>query len=312
MKILITGGTGFIGSHLTDALLKEDHEISLIVRNLDKIKNISKNSSKIKVEQIDVTDVIRFENYIKEHKPDIIFHLAGNTSHKQSFENPIYDVDVNIKSTMCILESIRKHNPTCKLILGSTFIVVGKPEQLPVTEESKCAPTTIYGANRLTSEYLCSIYHNVYGLDTMSFRITNSFGPREQSETPSKNALNYLIHQAFLGENVTIYDEGKFFRDLIFVEDVVSGLITILKCGESGNLYWISSNKKTWFYEIGEWLSELTNGKISYVESPNYTKKVDVGNFIVDNSKLCSLGWKPKISVKDGIKQTLDYFLSEK
>jgi len=311
MKILITGGTGFIGSHLTDALLKENHEISLIARNLDKIKNISKNSSKIKVEQIDVTDVIHFENYVKENKPDVIFHLAGNTSHKQSFANPIYDVDVNIKSTMCILESIRKHNPTCKLLLGSTFIVVGKPENLPVTEESKCTPTTIYGANRLTSEYLCNIYHNVYGLDTMSFRITNSFGPREQSETPSKNALNYLIHQAFLGENVTIYDEGKFFRDIIFVEDVVSGLITILKYGKPGNLYWISSNKKTWFYEIGEWLSEFTNGKISYVESPNYTKKVDVGNFVVDNSKLCSLGWKPKISVKDGIKQTLDFFSSE-
>ena len=162
MKIFITGGTGFIGSHLSDELIKKNHKITLIVRNFDKIKNITKNSSKIDIVQIDVTDVILLEQYIKEKKPDVIFHLAGTTSHKHSFENPLYDIDVNIKSTMCILESIRHHVPNCKLILGSTFIVIGKPEKLPVTEKSKCDPTTIYGANRLTSEYLCKIYHNVY------------------------------------------------------------------------------------------------------------------------------------------------------
>ena len=220
----------------------------------------------------------------------------------------LYDIDVNIKSTMCILESIRNHVPTCKFIIRSTFIVIGKPVRLPVNEESECNPTTIYGANRLTSEHLCKIYHNVYGLDTLSFRITNSFGPREQYETPTKNALNYLIHQAFLGENVTIYNKGNFFRDIIYVDDVISALITILKFGKSGNLYWISSGEKTWFHEIGQWLNELTNTPIIYTEPPQYTKKVDVGNFVVDNSKLRSLGWAPKITVKDGIKKTLEYF----
>jgi UDP-glucose 4-epimerase len=81
-----------------------------------------------------------------------------------------------------------------------------------------------------------------------------------------------------------------------------------MKKGKPGNLYWISSGKKTWFYEIAEWLKELIDAKIKYVESPTYTKKVDVGNFVVDNSKLQLLGWNPKISVKDGLKETLDYF----
>ena len=308
MRILITGGSGFIGSHLSDELIKYDHEITLIVRNFNKEKNVSKNSSKINIVQIDVTDTNSLEEFIKEKKPDVIFHLAGNTSHKQSFENPIYDVDVNIKSTMCILESIRQHVPNCKFIFGSTFIVVGKPEKLPVDEQSICNPTTIYGSNRLSSEHLCKIYHNVYGLDTISFRITNSFGPREQYETPTKNALNYLIYQAFLNKPVTIYDDGRFFRDVIYVDDVIFALIAILKNGKSGNLYWISSGKKTWFYEIGDCLSEITNAKILYVESPLYTKKVDVGNFVVDNSKLRSLGWKPTITLKDGIKKTLEFF----
>jgi UDP-glucose 4-epimerase len=91
---------------------------------------------------------------------------------------------------------------------------------------------------------------------------------------------------------------------------VIFGIQTIMKNGISGNLYWISSGKKTWFYEIGKLLEELTTGKVKYVESPSYNNKVDVGNFVVNNSKLQSIGWKLEIPVKDGIEQTLNYFKS--
>ncbi len=151
----------------------------------------------------------------------------------------------------------------------------------------------------------------MYGLDTIVFRITNSFGPREQSETPTKNALNFLINKAFKGEEVTIYNQGQFFRDVIYISDVISALKTLMYKGKSGNLYWISSYTKTWFYEIGNWLEELTNAKIKYIDPPEYTKNVDVGNFLVDNSKLSSLGWKPDITVKEGIKKTIQFFKNE-
>ncbi|EPA05245.1 NAD-dependent epimerase/dehydratase family protein [Candidatus Nitrosarchaeum limnium] len=264
--------------------------------------------AKIHLCKVDVTDFSELSKIIIANKPDIIIHLAGETSHKKSFENPMYDVDVNLKSTLCILETIRTSKLNCKFILGSTFIVVGKPDTLPINETINCNPTTVYGTTRLASEHLCKIYQNVYDLDTLSFRITNAFGPREQYLTPTKNALNYLIYQAYCGKDVTIYNNGQFFRDIIFVTDVVSALQTIMERGKPGNLYWISSYKKTWFYEIAQWLEELTNCKIKYVDPPSYTSKVDVGNFLVDNSKLKSLGWDLKISVKDGIKYTLDYF----
>jgi len=171
--------------------------------------------------------------------------------------------------------------------------------------------TNIIVYNRLSSEQYCKIYHDVYGIDTISFRITNSFGPREQI-IPKKNAVNFLIHQAYKGEKITIFNEGKFFRDLIYISDVISAIKIIMKKGKSGNLYWISSNKKTWFYKLGNMLEKLTNAKIKFVKTPNYTKKVDVGNFIVDNSKLRLLGWKPKISMEEGIKKTIKYFKDEK
>jgi UDP-glucose 4-epimerase len=307
MKILITGGMGFVGSHLCDELLKENHKLVILTKSNAKKTNVSHLLKKVKIEKVDITNFSTLGKCIEKHKPQIIIHLAGETSHSKSFENPLDNIDSNTKATLFLLEKIKKMNLKCKFILGSTFIVVGRPCRLPVTEQTPCNPTTIYGANRLASEYYCKIYHQVYGLDTLIFRITNSFGPREQT-VPYKNAINYLIYQAANGNEVTIFNKGSFFRDLIYISDVVAGIITIMKKGKSGNLYWISSYKKTWFRQLGKWLEELANIKIKYVKTPAYTKKVDVGNFVVDNSKLKSLGWKPKTSIKEGVEKTLQYF----
>ena len=306
MRLLITGGLGFIGSHLVDSLSKKSYKIKILTKTLAKKDNIT-NSHNIKIEKIDLVNFKRLGQIIEKFKPDIIIHLAGNTSHSKSFEEPLEDIESNAKTTLFMLEKIRELGLSCKFVLGSTFIVIGRPKKLPVTENTSCNPTTIYGTNRLASEHYCKIYHDVYGIDTVIFRITNSFGPKEQV-IPSKNAVNYLIHSAFKGNTVTIYNRGKFFRDLIYISDVVSGIKTIMNKGKSGELYWISSGTKTWFYELANLLEKLTNCKVKFVATPRYTKKTDVGNFVVDNSKLKSIGWKPKISVKDGIKKTLEYF----
>ena len=307
MKILITGGMGFVGSHLCDELLKENHKLIIITKSYTKKNNILHILKKVKIEKVDITNFFKLGKCIEKHKPQIIIHLAGETSHSKSFEEPLYNVESNAKSTLFILEKIRKMNLKCKFILGSTFIVVGRPNKLPVNEQATCNPTTIYGVNRLASEFYCKIYHQVYGLDTLIFRITNSFGPREQT-VPYKNAINYLIYKAAKCNKITIFNKGKFFRDLIYISDVVSGIINIMKKGKSGNLYWISSYKKTWFHQLGKWLEEMTNTKVKYINTPAYTKKVDVGNFVVDNSKLKSLGWKPKITIKKGLEKTVEFF----
>ena len=309
MKILITGGMGYVGSHLIDLLLKDKHKIVLLTKSYSKKKNISKVKSKIKVQKIDVTDQRKLSNSIEQHKPDVIIHLAGITSHSMSFEKPLDDLEQNAKSTLFILEKIRQMNHKCRFVLGSSFIVVGRPSKLPVDEKTPCWPTTIYGTNRLASEHYCKIYHEVYGLDTVIFRVTNSFGPREQV-IPTKNAVNFLIHEAFKGNELTIFKKGKFFRDLIYISDVISGIKTIMTKGKSGDLYWISSGKKTWFYQFGELLEQLTEAKVKFVRTPKYTKKVDVGNFVVSNSKLKLLGWKPKVNLNKGIKETLEHFKS--
>ena len=305
MRIMITGGAGFVGSHLSEFLLSKNHEITIVTKNSS--KNIKNILNQIKYEKTNLVNQSKLENIILKNKPELILHLAGNTSHSRSFENPQNDLNSNTKSTLNILEILRNSLKNCKFVLGSTFVVIGKPSKLPVNELTPCNPTTLYGVNRLSSEYYTRIFNQVYNLDTNIFRITNSFGPREQI-IPTKNAINFLIYKAFKGEDITIYNNGKFFRDLIYISDVISGIAKIITKGKSGELYWISSGKKTWFDQLGKTLEELTNAKTKYVTTPKYTKKVDVGNFIVDNSKLKELGWKPKISLEQGICKTLEFF----
>jgi UDP-glucose 4-epimerase len=310
LKFLIIGGLGFIGSHLTESLTKNDHNVEILTKTLSKKSNVNILDKKIKIKKIDITNFKKLGQCIEQFKPNVIIHLAGNTSHSKSFEEPLKDVDSNAKSTLFMLEKIRELDLKCKFLLGSTFIVIGKPKKLPIDENTPCNPTTIYGTNRLASEYFCKIYHDVYGLDTNIFRITNSYGPREQI-IPKKNAVNFLIYKAFKKEKISIYNKGMFFRDFIYVDDVISGINIILKNGKSGELYWISSGKKTWFYQFGNILEKITGCKVKYSETPTYTKKVDVGNFVVNNSKLKSLGWKQKVNLEKGIKKTLEYFTGE-
>ncbi len=310
MRLLITGGLGFIGSHLVDTLSNKKYQIMVLTRTLEKKSNLA-NSENIIIKKIDITNFEKVGRIIKDFRPEMIIHLAGNTSHSKSFEEPLKDIDSNTKTTLFLLEKIRELNLKCRFILGSTFIVIGKPDKLPVNEKTPCNPTTIYGTNRLASEHLCKIYYELYGINMNIFRITNSYGPREQI-IANKNAVNFLIHQASKKEIVHIFNKGEFFRDLIFVDDVISGINTILKKGKPGELYWISSGKKTWFKKFGNILLKATGCKVDFPETPKYTKKVDVGNFVVDNKKLRQLGWKPKVSIEEGVSNTLKYFLDNK
>ena len=148
MKLLITGGLGFIGSHLVEKLSNKNNEIIILTKTLSKRSNLKNLTKNIKIKKINLTDFQKVGRLIENFKPDVIIHLAGNTSHSKSFEKPLQDVDSNIKTTLFMLEKIRQLGLSCKFLLGSTFIVIGRPKKLPVNENTPCNPTTIYGTNR--------------------------------------------------------------------------------------------------------------------------------------------------------------------
>jgi len=307
-RILILGGLGFVGSNLAENLVQKNHDLILVSRSDSKIQAIIDIIDQVKIEYGDITNFNWLEKNILKYEPDVIFHLAGQLTTYESFEKPLYDVDVNSKSTLVLLETVRKLNRPCRFILGSTFWVVGRPQSLPVNEETPCHPLNIYAVDRLASENYCKIYHRVYDMDALIMRLTNTFGIKEQYNNPRKAALNYLIYRGYKGQTIPIYDNGRFFRDYIYVSDVVSAAETIMEKGKSGECYFVGTGVKTWFYDVGKWIEELTSGKVIYVESPEFHKRINVGNIVVDNTKIKSLGWNWKVSVKNGIKKVLDYY----
>ncbi|MFC1999090.1 NAD-dependent epimerase/dehydratase family protein [Chloroflexota bacterium] len=306
--ILITGGLGFLGSNLAELLVEKGHQVVLLSRTDQKKHNIANFIEKVKIEYGDVTDFDWLKRVILKYHPDVIFHFAGQLTSYESFERPLYDVDVNSKSTLAILEIIRNLEKPCRFVLGSTFWVVGKPDRLPINEQTKCSPNNIYAADRLASEHYCKIYNAVYDMDTVVMRLSNTFGVKEQYKNPGKAGLNYLLHLGYKGEEVPIYSQGKIFRDYIYISDVTAAAEVIMERGKSGACYFIGTGQKTWFYDIGKWIEELTEGKVVYVEPPDFHERIDVGNIVVDNSKLKSLGWEWHVTVKEGLGKTLEYY----
>lgn len=307
-NVLITGGLGFVGSNLAEDLVEKGYQVVLVSRSNRKLQNIASIVNKVKLEYGDVTDFNWLGETVLKHKPDVIFHFAGQLTSYESFEKPLYDVDVNSKSTIVLLEAVRKLKAPCRFILGSTLWVVGRSKGFPINEETPCHPLNIYVANRLASEHYCKIYNEVYDMDTLVMRLTNTFGIKEQYDNPKKAALNALIYKGYKGQTIPIYDEGKFFRDYIYISDIVSAAEIIMEKGKAGECYFAGTGVKTWFYEVSRWLEELTKGNVVYVKSPDYHKRINVGNIVVDNTKIRSLGWSWQVSVKDGIKKTLEYY----
>lgn len=307
---LITGGLGFIGSHLAEYYINEGKEVTIVSRSKDKLKNIGKFTKDINLELADVTDFDAMEEIIKKYRPEKFFHLAGQITSYESFEYPMYDVEVNAKSTISILNSIKKYALNCTFVLGSTFWVVGQPNELPVTEETCCNPMNVYAANRLASENYCKMYTNVYGLDTRVVRLTNAYGARQQNDNPKKAAINYLIYRGYKGMDITLYNNGNFFRDLIYGTDAAQGIKVAADKGKPGETYFIGSGEKTWFHELGKCIQELTGARVVGIDETDFHKKIGIGDFVVDNSKMKQLGWNPQVGLREGVKKTLEYYKS--
>lgn len=305
MKILVTGGLGFIGSHLSESLINQGHEVTILSRSNLKIDNIKHFKDKV---ELLIKDVKEIKDEVKNF--DVIFHLAGSTDNYAIIEDDLErDIELNCKGILYLLNSCKKHNPKIKIIFASTFFVVGIPEKLPVDETARCKPLSLYPATRLCGEHICNIYHNVYGLDIIIARFANVFGEREQCLNKKKAAFNFMINTALNDGELTLYDSGDIIRDYIHVKDVVDACITLMEKGVSNEVYFVGRGEGIEIRKLFEMVINIVgSGKIKNIPTPNFHKKVGIRDFYCDISKISKLGWKPKISIEEGIKLTADYY----
>ncbi|MCP4613414.1 MAG: NAD-dependent epimerase/dehydratase family protein [Planctomycetes bacterium] len=308
MKILITGGLGFIGSHLAKKYVEKGVDVTILSRSSNKIENIKDIRSKI---HLILKDIIHINKEDVKDK-DYIFHMAGSTDNYSIQNDPFLDINLNCNGTISLLENCRKHNKNTKIIFASTFFVNGNVTKLPVDSKSPCNPLGLYGATRLAAEHFCHIYSNVFGLKSIIARFTNVFGPFEQAKDKKKAGFNYLINQALNEKQINLYDNGNFYRDYIYVDDVVDACIMLADKGEINKTYYVGRGEFVKFRKLIDIIVSETQTNVTPIEPPEFHKKVGIKDFVCDNYDMKNIGWQPKISIEEGIRRTIDYYREQK
>jgi UDP-glucose 4-epimerase len=216
-RVLVTGGLGFIGSNLARALVEQGARVvlvdSLVPEYGGNRDNIAGIEERVTVNVSDVRDPHSFRALVQGQ--DVVFNLAGQTSHLDSMTDPYTDLEINAAAQLSILEAVRQHNPSAKLVFASTRQIYGRPEYLPVDERHRVAPVDVNGVNKAAGEAYHLLYGTVYGLSVVALRLTNTYGPRMRVRDARQTFLGVWIKAVLTGEEFEIWGDGTQRRDLL-------------------------------------------------------------------------------------------------
>lgn len=308
-NVLITGGNGFIGANLTEALLSRGAKVTVFTKvaeaNWEKKFKIDGETNTI------IGDITSREDLEKVvQNMDYIFHLAGISGATESNNRSLLDMKINCGGALNLLEACRENNPKARILFPGSQLVYGQAKKLPVAENHMTEPTSIYGIHRLTIDKYSVLYNKIFGLKTVVLRIPNPYGPR-QSMNHTYGIVNYFIGRALSGEKITIFGEGKQMRDYIYIGDLVEAmLIANSSSSSAGKIYNVGSGEPHQFKEMAEKIIDLAKiSSIEHVEFPSNDAKSEVGDIYLDISKIkIDLGWQPKTKLEDGIKKTIAFY----
>ncbi len=304
MKALIIGAAGFVGGYLIDALKAVDFDVYAT-----KLKHENIDGG-VNVYNLDLTDFSDVCELINEIKPDVIYHLAAQSSVKLSWEKPQMTANINILGAINLFEAVRLHSPSSKvLVIGSSEEYGDIDYECAVNEECVPQPKNIYALTKLTQEKLAEIYVRAYNLHIIMTRSFNHIGPRQSSQFVVADFCNQVANIE-KGEHKPIITVGNLdsYRDFSDVRDVVRAYIVLSEKGYAGEVYNVGSGETIQIKEILNIILSMSESKIEISVDAAKFRPIDVPSIKADISKIKKLGWKPEISVKKSVSDTLDYY----
>lgn len=298
MKILVTGGAGFIGSHVIEKLIKENCQV-VVIDNLSTglRENVFVN---VKFIEMDICSADLLSVFENEHF-DAVIHLAAQTMVPVSLERPDYDSQINIIGTLNVLEACRKTGVK-RVVFASTAATYGNVNCLPVVESANTRPTSFYGLSKLTVEKYLELYQQVYGLEYVILRYANVYGER-QGDGGEGGVVSIFTRLIFQGNSLTIFGDGSQTRDFVYVGDVANANYQALFMRHINDVYNVSTQTEISVNELVDILEKVSGQLVEKIYVP--MREGDIYRSMLSNDKAVKkMDWKPRMSLAEGLTRT--------
>jgi len=311
-RFLITGGAGFIGSHLTDYLVKRGAEVicydNFSKQYNGKLKNMNKRYG-VKNHRLIKGDILNSEELSKEMKGiDVIFHLAAQPGVRYSLINPVEVSRINIDGTINVLEAARRSDIK-KIIFASSSSVYGNPRYLPVDEQHPREPISPYGLSKLVGEEYCNLYARLYGMNISVLRYFTVYGPRQRQDM----AIYKFVESILKDKSPIVYGDGEQTRDFTFIDDIVQGTILAAKYEKKGiNIFNIGGGRRISVNNLLDLIIKFCE-KEKVVEPIYQQKKLGdvVDNHADINKAIKTLGYNPQTTLEIGLRKFIDWYVKQ-
>ncbi len=309
----MTGGLGFIGSNLVRSLHRAGADVTVVdalyPRHGGDRRNLAGlTPADVRVIEDDLaTPVAR----AAVSEAEFIFNLAGQVSHVDSMTDPTFDLDVNTRSHIALLEELRAHNPEARVVFTSTRQLFGRPRYLPVDEDHPVAPVDVNGITKYAAEQLHLLYGECYGLPAAVVRLTNVYGPRQRLRDDFQGFLPIFVRRALLDQPIQVFGEGAQQRDCLYVDDVVECLLRAAHSPEApGQVFNVGNDEHLALRDLAQMIIDAAgSGSIEFVPWPPDRDAIDIGSYFGDSSKAKRLlGWVPQTRFTEGIRHTVEFY----
>lgn len=302
MRVLVTGGAGFIASHIADGLVKLNYDVS-IVDNLSAGKKENINN-KARFYKYDITNYDALRLIFKIEKPEVVIHHAAQIDVQTSINRPAFDSDNNIIGTINVLECCRE-NGIRKIIYSSSAAAYGNPKYLPIDENHPVNPISFYGISKHTPEHYIKIYSEIYDMKYTIFRYANVYGKRQDSQGEG-GVISIFINRLLNNKPSFIYGDGEQTRDFIYVKDVAGANIEALTKGDN-QIINISTNKPISINGLYEKIEKISGINIKPIYKPK--RGGDILNSYLNNTKAKNvLAWEDRYTLENGLIETINYY----
>lgn len=315
-RILITGGLGFIGSNLAWRLAELGAHVTLVDSlvpeyggNLWNVEGLeARYPGRVRLNISDVRDEHSMRHLVQG--VDVLFNLAGQTSHMDSMKDPFSDLEINCRAQLSILETCRHHNPHLKIVFASTRQLYGKPDYLPVDEKHLLRPVDVNGINKMAGEWYHILYNNVYDLRACALRLTNTYGPRMRVKDARQTFLGIWVRLLLQNQPFEVWD-GPQLRDFTYIDDVVEAFLLAASCeAMNGQALNVGGGAPLTLLQLADQLVDANGGGEYRVRDfPADRKRIDIGDYYAEDAALRALlNWAPQVSERAGLHRTLDFY----